>query len=193
MPIGGISRLPYAITCTSAGALTMGSVISEGVLEVDGISGGVLVGAALSGGDLSTTLESGGSIMLTIYNPKTDEVIEVGGNEMATITAYKGDYGYDLMFTVTDADGDAFDLSLATAITLNVGKADGSAVKFTGTCVAVSPTDGEFAYTTRSTDFDTVGDYVMQIVITFSGKKYTIGGMTLTVDGALPLIGSGVL
>jgi len=187
MPVGGVERLPYSITVSSSGVLSLAS-LSEGSLSALAESELDLDVSGSSMGILDPGLESGGYLGLAIYNPKTDNIISVGGIVMTTITAYRGDYGYDLMFTVTDSTGAAFDLSLASSVTLVVGELDGSDVKFSEACNVTVPAEGKFVYTTQATDFDTTGDYLMQVVIAFTSKQYTIGGMTLSVVDALPLI-----
>lgn len=138
-------------------------------------------------GALSASVSNQGALQLTIYNPKTDETLQAGGTNVADITAYKDDYGYDLMFTITDVDGNALNLTGGT-VTFQMAKEDASSLKVDTACTLVVASDGTCAYTTQSGDFDTVGDYKAQLSIAIASKVYTITGMDVFVQNQFPNI-----
>ena len=126
-----------------------------------------------------------GALRLSIYNPKTSNTLYAGSGEMVTITAYENNYGYDLMFTVTDVDKQPFNLTGAT-VKFKMCKANATTLKVNGDVTLVSPTDGTCAYTTTSTDFDTSGTYLAEVEISVADKVYTIGGIEVEVIKELP-------
>jgi len=138
----------------------------------------------------SVSIVNGGALRLTIYNPKIDETVYAGGDDVADITVYKGDYGYDLQFTITDVDGDPINLTGAT-ITFRVAAYDDSELLVNGSCVIVVAADGTCVYTTASGDFDDADDYEAELRIVYGGatpRRFTIQNMNLKVEEILPEI-----
>lgn len=106
---------------------------------------------------------------------------------LKTIEVVQNDKGYDLNFTLKDADDAVIDISGATLL-MNVQQETGTAIKFSGSMTIVSGTAGTCKYTPAATDFDTVGDHYAEIQITFSGgnKIMTIGDLMFRVKPELP-------
>jgi hypothetical protein len=110
----------------------------------------------------SVAIVNEGAYRLAIYNPKIDDTLYAGGGNVADITAYEGDYGYDLQFTVTDVDGDAVNLTGGT-VKFKMAKPTGSSLDVEGTCVLTDPTNGRCVYTTQSADFATAGVLIIEV------------------------------
>ena len=80
---------------------------------------------------------------------------------------YQGDFGFNLNFTLKDADGDAIDLTNATSVDFKLIKKDGTVLKTSGACTINEPkTLGTCFYAVLATDFDEVGEFTYQIQIT---------------------------
>jgi len=151
------------------------------------VNSGDLSTTVVNTGDLSFTAVNDGALRLTIYNPKINDTLYAGGGKVADMTVYEDDYGYDLQFTVLDVNSNAFNLTGAT-VKFQMAKPSSTALKVNGTCTLVTPSAGTCAYTTTSGDFDTLGDYVAQLLITVSGKQYTIGDLNVYVKKQFPLV-----
>jgi hypothetical protein len=165
MPRGTTLRLPYSLTVTNQGELGL---------------------AVVDQGSLSASITHTGNLRVAVYNPKNDNTIYGGGDEVAEITAYEGDFGYDLQFTITDVDGNAFNLSGST-VKFKMASANATTLKIDGSCTITDASAGECAYTTVAADFDTAGEYEAEIEITFSASKiYTIGNIQVHVLRDLP-------
>jgi len=136
-------------------------------------------------GSLSNTISNEGALQLSIYNPKVNETIQVGGENMAVINVYEGNYGYDLMFTISDVDGNPFNLSGAT-ISFRTAKLGASALTVDAECTIVVAGDGTCVYTTVDGDFDVSGMYAAELQIEVASKVYTIGDMQVNVIKNLP-------
>ena len=161
---GGILRLPYGFTISNEGSLSS-TIVNEG--------------------NISSSITNEGALQLAIYNPKTNVTLQVGGEEMVVINAYEGDYGYDLMFTITDVDGNAFNLTGGT-ITFKTALVGSSTLSINSACTIVTAIDGTCAYTTQSDDFATAGLYSAELEIAIASKVYTIGDMQINVIEDLP-------
>jgi len=141
---------------------------------------------ASSAGSLDVDITSEGYLTLTIYNPKTNTTLTVGGDDtMVDMVVYKDDVGYNLMFEIDDADGDNFNLT-GGSVKFQMGKTCDSTLKVDEACVLVSPTEGQCVYTILDGDLDTCGDYIGQLKITISDKIYTIGGFRVIVKNQFP-------
>ena len=85
------------------------------------------------------------------------------------LTIPKGDYGYNLNFTVQDADGNAFNLTGYT-ITLKVWAPNvPGTLKFSGACTIDVAASGTCHYVLVSGNFDTVARYQAELELTKSG------------------------
>lgn len=136
----------------------------------------------------SVSVVNQGGLRLEVYNPKTDNTLYAGGGNVAEINAWEGDYGYDLQFTVTDVDGDAFNLTGAT-VSFRMAKPTDSSLVVDSECTLDNdPTSGRCNYTVTSGDFDTEGYYEAELQIDVANKLYTIGDIEVYVKKNLPLV-----
>ncbi len=102
-------------------------------------------------------------------------------------TYVKGDYGYDITFTLTDADGNAVDLTNQTSIVLRLARPEDTTAKLLGACSVVgTPTDGICKYAVQSGDFDEAALYDGSIVVTFSSARQTADGFQIEIKDELP-------
>ena len=106
---------------------------------------------------------------------------------MTQIKVVQGDKGYDINFTLQDANGAAYDLSGGTLI-LKVQKQGAATVKFSGAMAIVSGPAGTCKYTVAATDFDSPGKYYGEIEASFSSgtKIVTWEDIVLDVRPELP-------
>lgn len=85
------------------------------------------------------------------------------------IVVVQNAYGYNLKFTLQNADGTAFDLTGYTALKFNVQFANTPGQKFSGTpVVSGSPSGGILLYAVAQTDFNEAGIYQAQIEVDFA-------------------------
>ena len=97
------------------------------------------------------------------------------------ITIPKGDYGFNLAFTVTDSGGTAYNLTGYT-ITLKVWKASAPGkLLLEGVGDITVAASGTCYYTVASGDFDTLGTYVYELELTKTGVVESAQTGTLTV------------
>jgi len=102
-------------------------------------------------------------------------------------TVYRGDFGYDLDFAITDSDGVAYDLSSVTSIKFKMVKANSTTLKVDGNVDIDNAVGGLCSYTVASDDFDTAGSYVAELELTTSTTSIvTIGGISIDVVKDLP-------
>lgn len=106
---------------------------------------------------------------------------------MRIIEVLEGDKGYDINFTLKDADAVAIDITSATLL-LKTQRQGETALKFSGSMAIVSGTAGTCKYTVAATDFDEPGDYYGEIEVTFSGgnKILTFSDIVFRVKRQLP-------
>lgn len=103
------------------------------------------------------------------------------------VEVVQGAYGYNLIFSLQNSDGTAFDLTSASTIKINVQFANTSGLKFSATINKDSnPTDGKATYGVRSGDFDQAGTYVAQIEVDFSGAVQIFPNITIKAYKQLP-------
>jgi len=94
--------------------------------------------------------------------------------------APKGDYGYYLNFTITDSDGDAYDLTDYT-IKLKCWRAGNPGkLVVNGSCTPVVEASGTCRYYVTATDFTTIEKYVAELELTKSGVIEST--MTFTIN-----------
>lgn len=98
----------------------------------------------------------------------------------------KKDWGIDLLFTVTDSDGTALDISAArgvSSIQLKVGRRGETTPLFTGTMSYVNTgTDGLVYYTiSGSTVVDIAGYYDAEVIVNYTSGKRTVRPFTMQV------------
>ena len=88
---------------------------------------------------------------------------------MADFYIPKGDYGFNIDFTVQDDDGDAFNLAgYTTKFKVWQAGVPGTTV-INGTVVHDTEADGTCHYTVVSGDFDTVAHYKAELQLTKAG------------------------
>jgi integrase len=85
--MGMVLRFPYSFTVVNNGDLSC---------------------TVVNNGDLSCSVVNAGELRLIIYNPKIDETLYAGGGNVADITVYEDNCGYDLEFTVLDVSSNPF-------------------------------------------------------------------------------------
>jgi uncharacterized protein YfaS (alpha-2-macroglobulin family) len=95
-----------------------------------------------------------------------------------------GDVGVALDFTVTDEDGDAIDLSLATLLRYRITKQDGTLLTKTPSFVT-DGTDGQLRYSTQTGDIDQAGLWRIQAYVEVSGLKLSTDIHTFRVRAYL--------
>ena len=88
---------------------------------------------------------------------------------MADLYIPKGDKGYNIHFTVRDADGNVFVITAYT-VTLKVWKPEyPETLLLSGACVIESGVAGTCRYAVASGNFDTVGKYKAELEFTATG------------------------
>ena len=88
---------------------------------------------------------------------------------MADLTIPRGDYGYNINFTVQSSGGVAYNLTGYT-IKFKVWKDTKSGILFVnGSCTITVAADGTCYYTVVSGDFNEVGIFKMELELTKSG------------------------
>lgn len=108
-------------------------------------------------------------------------------NGFATlIETVRGNYGFNLPFTLTDNAGVPVDITNAT-LAFKAQLDSDNAVQFSGPMNIVSGVAGTCYYTVQSTDFPIAGTWNAQIVATYAGEVLTFTGITVTVDDQLPV------
>ena len=105
---------------------------------------------------------------------------------MTHINVYQNDTGYDIDFTLKDANEAVVDLTGATLI-FRTQKQGATAQKFAGNMTLVVAASGTCKYTVAAGNFDEAGDYYAEIQATFSGGKIvTFGDIVVHVKPELP-------
>jgi hypothetical protein len=101
---------------------------------------------------------------------------------MADLTIPQGDKGFNLAFTVKDADDDAYDLTDYT-ITLKVWKAGvpGTLI-LSEACTPDVEASGTCHYTVQAGDFDSVSKYKMELELTKSGVIESTKNYDLVIE-----------
>ena len=98
----------------------------------------------------------------------------------------KGDYGYDINFTVKKSDGTAFDLTdYASGIKFRVRREDTLVNLLDGACVVVSASAGTCKYTVVSGNFSDVGNFIGGLVMTKTGSVFTSKDISISVKDPL--------
>ena len=104
---------------------------------------------------------------------------------MTEVTLVRGDKGFDLEFTVQEADASAFDLTGAT-VKFKMAVSQSGSLKIDGPCTITDPLQGKCKYTIGDTDLDTAGQYVAELEITIGAKIVTITDILVKVIKDLP-------
>lgn len=97
----------------------------------------------------------------------------------------QNDYGYDVLFTVKDADEQAVPLTDAEEIRFNVVEIDTFRNVLNGLCEVTEAGEGTCKYTVGSGDFKKAGNFQGALLIKFTGgKRITTRKFFITVDRA---------
>ncbi len=104
---------------------------------------------------------------------------------MTTIEVTAGDSGYDINFTLQNANETAFDLS-GGAIVFNAQLEGSATVSVTGSGTIVSALDGTCKYTPAVGNFATPGRYYAELQVTIGSKIVTFGDIVIISKPQLP-------
>lgn len=105
---------------------------------------------------------------------------------MTLINVIQNDTGYDINFTLKDANDAAVDLTSGNLL-LKAQKQGDAIIKFSGSMTIVVAASGTCKYTVAPTDFDEAGDYYAEIQVTYAGGKVvTFGDITIRVKPEIP-------
>lgn len=106
---------------------------------------------------------------------------------MTDITVVQGDFGYDINFTLQNANGDIFDLTGATGILFRAQVATNISLKFSGSMTVLDATLGTCKYTVASGNFRASQPYAVEIQCTFSsGAIVTFSDIQVNVLPKVP-------
>jgi len=106
---------------------------------------------------------------------------------MTLIKVYANDKGYDIQFTLQDANGDPIDLENITSLSLKAQKQGASVVALTGAMTVISAALGTCKYVVQENELATPGDYYAEIQASFTGGKIvTFGDFVIRVLSDLP-------
>lgn len=106
---------------------------------------------------------------------------------MTHINVVQNDKGYEINFTLKDANEAAIDLTNISAMVFKVQKQGASIAKFSGSMTVVSAPAGTCKYVVATGDFDSAGDYYAEIEATFTGGKViTFGDIIVHAKPEIP-------
>lgn len=108
---------------------------------------------------------------------------------MATlINVVVGDKNYDLNFVLTDAQGNAVDLTNAT-LAFKAQLLSDLSISSSEAMTITDATTGACKFTVQPGDFSIAGEYNCQIVVTFSGpgEQITFPDITVVAEAAVPI------
>ena len=91
---------------------------------------------------------------------------------MTSMEFNKGDYGFNITFTLTDASGTAVDLSDGAGeavIKFKMALLGATSLTVDGSCTVSDASNGICYYTVAITNFDTAGIYNAEVEATWSG------------------------
>lgn len=92
-------------------------------------------------------------------------------------TFVKGEYGFDINFTLTEDDGSTIDLTNKT-VTFQTKNLNDTEKKIDGACTIVDATSGTCKYTVQETDMDVIGIYEAEaelVEASISNRKFKLG------------------
>ncbi|MHB8483579.1 MAG: BppU family phage baseplate upper protein [Nitrospiria bacterium] len=106
---------------------------------------------------------------------------------MTQLSVVQGDFGYDINFTLQDANGNPFDLTGVSSLNFIGQLSSLRSTSFSGTMSVVSAIAGTCKYTVASGNFSTVGVYNTEIQASFtSTKTITFPNIQVTVGPSIP-------
>lgn len=96
------------------------------------------------------------------------------------------DFGYDLVFTVRDNDGNIVDLTGVTSVKLKVNYLGSDRHLFTADADAQVPlTEGKVKYTVQQNDFANAGNFIGVLTLVYDDdKEITSAHFNITVNKA---------
>ena len=93
-------------------------------------------------------------------------VVSIEGKSYDTLPSLvRGDYGWDIKFTITYNDDSVANLTGAT-VKFKMKKTDATTLAIDATCTAVTALTGIFKYTVASGAFATIGAYEAELEVT---------------------------
>ena len=101
---------------------------------------------------------------------------------MAVIKLTKNDVGFNMDFTITDADGDAVDLSSSTVIFRVGGPSEVPIIS--GACTGMD-TSGQCSYAIAAGDLDMEGIFQGELQITTGTQIITTKNIEVRIGGEL--------
>ncbi|MEM3579289.1 MAG: BppU family phage baseplate upper protein [Candidatus Bathyarchaeia archaeon] len=102
------------------------------------------------------------------------------------ITVVQNDYGYNLEFQVTDANGNPVDLTGAD-VKIFIGKKGAATAKVSGTCTVTNAAQGICQYTVQRGDFNAAPQtYDVELELNYPDRQITARGVTVNVVLELP-------
>lgn len=101
------------------------------------------------------------------------------------INVVQNDVGYDINFTLKDANDVVVDISGGTLL-FKVQQQGEAALKFSGTMAIVSGVAGTCKYTVAAGNFDVVGDHYAEVQVTIASKVITFSDITVRVKPEIP-------
>lgn len=104
---------------------------------------------------------------------------------MIHINVVQNDVGYDINFTLKDANDAVVDLTGGTLL-LKAQRQGEATTKFSGAMTLVVPSSGTCKYTVASGDFDIVGDYYAEVQATIASKVITFSDIVVHVKPEIP-------
>lgn len=102
---------------------------------------------------------------------------------MADLVIERGDYGFYVQGTITDADGSVFDLSGYTLTFQAWEKGNWERPMVAGTAAAVVATEGTWRYLVQQNDFIKIGEFMVAVRATKVGARETTRTYTLEIEG----------
>ena len=190
-PTGALSSIYCQLKSVGQGTITATATLGRKIMIAVGgatlIPVGVLVANKFK--VIFTTL-----IRLAIGKSLTRNVIAISlsqhsrsitlieGGTMEHLTVKKGDFGYDLTFTLLDSDGETpFNLTGYSG-KLNISSNGFSTNDILeGTMSLVVAANGTIKYPVVATNFDVVGEYVGQVEVTKAGANLSWGPFRFSV------------
>lgn len=82
----------------------------------------------------------------------------------------RGDRGFDLTFQIFNADGTVADITGST-IKFKVRGLTATILKIDAACTITDGPNGKCKYTVLAADFDTEGDFLAELEVTYSASK----------------------
>jgi hypothetical protein len=108
---------------------------------------------------------------------------------VSNLTLKQNDFGYDLEFSLTDADDKPVDLTDATEIKVFIAERNATVAKVVGVCAPVGDEkEGICKYTVKNGDFDEAPkEYEVEVEVAYdTTKNVTAFGVLINIEKELP-------